>query len=63
MEGGTVIDFLWSYRGYMLASVPQTYRTTVKPLRVNSRSLSPFGLEILTSQLNGGRSERKTPYF
>jgi hypothetical protein len=31
------------------ASVPQTYRATAKPLRVSSRSLSPFGLEILTS--------------
>jgi len=36
-----------------VASVPQTCRTTAKPLRVS----------LLTSQLNGGRSERKTLYF
>jgi len=35
--------------GKYLASVPQTCRATAKPLRVSSRSLSPFGLKILTS--------------
>jgi len=36
--------------------LPQSLRPAEPPL-------SPFGLEMLTSQLNGGRSERKTPYF
>jgi len=38
-----------AYLAFSIASVPQTCRATAKPLRVSSRSLSPFGLEILTS--------------
>jgi len=60
---GRTAQFGFSRRCRGLASVPQTCRATAKPLRVSSRSLSPFGLEILTSQLNGGRSKRKTLYF
>ena len=51
------------YLSTNFASVPQTCRATAKPLRVSSRSLSPFGLEILTSQLNGSRFKYKTLYF
>jgi len=50
--------------GLCFCELPQSLRPAIaKPLRVSARSLSPFGLEMLTSQLNGGRSERRILYF